>query len=197
WGCSMAISDRHTSVFDSTRVDSEVLHTLNRSEHHSPHDVLGAHPIKVDREEGVVVRSFHPDAETCDLLLGDEVLPMQPQGMGLFSVYLPQVRVPISYRLRFGFADGSSWEREDPYRFAPSIGETDLYLFNEGTHKNLWNVLGARPIEHEGTQGTAFAVWAPTAKRVSVVGEFNQWDGRLFPMRSIGNSGVWELFIPG
>ena len=125
----MTLSDRHTSVFDSTRVDSEVLHTLNRSEHHSPHDVLGAHPIKVDREEGVVVRSFHPDAETCDLLLGDEVLPMQPQGMGLFSVYLPQVRVPISYRLRFGFADGSSWEREDPYRFAPSIGETDLYLF--------------------------------------------------------------------
>ena len=129
--------------------------------------------------------------------MGSRVAAMQPQGAGLFAVFLAGARPPLNYRLRFGFGDGANWEREDPYRFTPSIGETDIYLFNEGTHRNLWNVLGSRPMEHEGSQGTAFTVWAPNAKRVSVVGEFNQWDGRLFPMRSLGNSGVWEVFLPG
>src|SRR5690606_3183833 len=193
----MSSSNRYASEFDAIAVDSEAAKALSRSEHHSPHDLLGAHPAVVGDEAGLVLRAFHPDAERCEVLRGSRVAAMQPQGAGLFAVSLAGARPPLNYRLRLGFGDGANWEREDPYRFTPSIGETDIYLFNEGTHRNLWNVLGSRPMEHEGSQGTAFTVWAPNAKRVSVVGEFNQWDGRLFPMRSLGNSGVWEVFLPG
>src|SRR5690606_24442161 len=90
-----------------------------------------------------------------------------------------------------------SWEREDPYRFGPTIGEVDLHLFGEGSHRQLWNVLGARVRVLDGIAGTGFAVWAPNAKRVSVVGHFCRWDGRVYPMRSMGGGGVWELFLPG
>ena len=193
----MTLSNKHQSVSEAIQLDPDVLRVLSRSEHHSPHDVLGVHPVIVDGEPGVVVRGFHPDAQGCDLIRGDEVISMQAQGSGVFVTFLSGQALPFDYRLRFAFSDGASWERDDPYRFVPAIGETDLYLFNEGTHRNLWHALGARYIEHQGVWGTAFAVWAPNAKRVSVVGEFNQWDGRLFPMRMVGGSGVWELFVPG
>jgi 1,4-alpha-glucan branching enzyme len=103
----------------------------------------------------------------------------------------------LRYRLRFHFADGASWEHADPYRFLPTLGDVDLHLFGEGTHRRLWEKLGARQIEIDGEIGVAFAVWAPNAERVSVVGDFCRWDGRLFPMRSLGTSGVFELFVPG
>jgi 1,4-alpha-glucan branching enzyme len=144
-----------------------------------------------------VVRAHHPDAIACTLYLGDEALPLESQGKGLFAVVLKGRSLPLAYQLEFGFPNDATWRREDPYRFAPTLGETDTYLFNEGTHRKLWNVLGARVMNHEGSQGTAFSVWAPNAKRVSLVGDFNQWDGRLLPMRSLGASGVWELFVPG
>ena len=115
---------------------------------------------------------------------------------GLFAVYLPGARFPLHYRLRFHFADGSSWETDDPYRFSPTIGDVDLYLFGEGTHRRLWEMLGARACRQDGVDGTAFAVWAPNARRVSVIGEFNRWDGRRLPMRMLG-AGVFELFVPG
>ncbi len=193
----MTQPDGHVSVLEATKPSADMLRALTRSEHHSPHDILGAHPVKVGDEEGCVVRAFHPDARSCELLYGDRAISMDPLGSGVFAAYLPKVSPPVAYRLRFGFADGASWERDDPYRFTPTVGDTDQYLFNEGTHRNLWQVLGARAIEHQGVSGTAFAVWAPNAKRVSVVGEFNQWDGRLFPMRTLGSSGIWELFVPG
>ncbi len=192
----MTLTISHASVFEAIKVDEAALRALSRSEHHSPHDILGAHPLTVENEAGVVVRAFHPDAETCVLLLDGTTMPMQPQGLGVFAAFVSGARLPLAYRLRFGFADGSHWERGDPYRFTPTVSETDLYLFNEGTHRNLWQIMGARSIEHDGCRGTAFSVWAPTAKRVSVVGEFNQWDGRLFPMRVLANSGVWEIFLP-
>ena len=114
----------------------------------------------------------------------------------LFAATIPGAKLPLRYRVRFHFDDGSPWERDDPYRFLPAIGEMDLHLFNEGTHRRLWEKLGAHPTTIDGVSGVAFAVWAPTAQRVSVIGDFAQWDGRTYPMRVLGSSGVWELFVP-
>ena len=116
---------------------------------------------------------------------------------GLFSVFVPSVKPPLSYRLRFHFADRHTWEQEDPYRFLPTLGDTDLHLFNEGNHRRLWECLGAHPRTIDGVEGVSFAVWAPNARRVSVVGDFCGWNGRRYPMRQMGSSGVFELFIPG
>jgi 1,4-alpha-glucan branching enzyme len=103
------------------------------------------------------------------------------------------------YRLEavYGGPGSPGFAFDDPYRHWPTLGDLDLHLFNEGRHRRLWEVLGAHPRAHEGVTGTAFAVWAPNAKAVRVVGDWNFWDGRAHPMRSLGNSGVWEIFLPG
>ncbi|HYO93799.1 MAG TPA: 1,4-alpha-glucan branching protein GlgB [Polyangiaceae bacterium] len=177
--------------------DSEKLAALKADRLHDPHAVLGAHPARLGPTEGAVVRSWHPDAVGCTLLVNGDARPMSPLGDGVFAAFLPGARLPLAYRLRFQFADGATWEREDPYRFLPTVGELDQHLFGEGTHRRLWDVLGAHVRSAEGTLGTSFAVWAPNAQRVSLVGEFNRWDGRLLPMRQLGLSGIWELFVPG
>jgi len=165
--------------------------------HHDPHSVLGAHPATQKGVAGVIVRAMHHAAESVELLLeGAEARPMSRLADGNFAAFLPKANVPLRYRVRFHFADGTLWERDDPYRFAPTLGELDLHLFNEGTHRRLWEKLGAHPMTVDGVAGVAFAVWAPNAQRVSVVGDFSYWDGRLLPMRSLGASGVWELFVP-
>src|SRR5262249_17033015 len=110
---------------------------------------------------------------------------------------LPRETLPLDYRLRFTYDDGSEWIHGDPYRFPPTLGDIDLHLFNEGTHRRLWCVLGAHVRTVLDVQGVSFAVWAPNARRVSVVGDFSRWDGRQFPMRMLGSSGVWEIFVPG
>ena len=165
--------------------------------HHEPHRILGAHPAVNGRTEGAVLRAFHPDAQAVWALVGESSYRLHPLGQGLFGTFLPRAPLPLAYRLRFEFSDGARWERDDPYRFLPSVGETDRYLFNEGNHRRLWEFLGAHACTHEGVKGVRFAVWAPAASRVSVVGDFCGWDGRLFPMRVLGSSGVWELFVPG
>jgi 1,4-alpha-glucan branching enzyme len=140
---------------------------------------------------------MHPDATGVELLVdGHEALPMEREMGALFSVFVPEATLPMRYRVRFHFAGGASWERDDPYRFLPTIGEVDAHLFAEGTHRRLWEKLGAHVRTIDGTRGVAFAVWAPNARRVSVVGEFCAWDGRVYPMRSIGSTGLWEAFIP-
>jgi len=163
---------------------------------HEPHALLGAHAARLGETDGVVVRGYHPDAVEATLVYGTELVSMKPLGNGLFAAFVPAVQPPIAYRLRFHFADGQVWERQDPYRFLPTLGPLDQYLFGEGTHSNLWRVLGAHLRVVDQVRGTAFSVWAPNAKRVSLVGDFNRWDGRLFPMRALGSSGVWELFVP-
>ena len=100
------------------------------------------------------------------------------------------------YRLDVSYGD-DTYEVDDPYRWLPTLGEVDLHLIGEGRHEELWNALGARPMTHQGATGTAFTVWAPNARGVRVVGDFNYWDGTAHPMRSLGSSGVWELFVPG
>jgi 1,4-alpha-glucan branching enzyme len=170
---------------------------LLAGEHSSPHSILGLHPASADGKSGAIVRAFHPDAVVADCLPPNgDWLALEPQGGGLFSLFLPGVTPPCDYRLRFRFDDGNTWERRDPYRFLPTLGDMDLYLFGEGNHRDLWKLLGAHPRRVEGIDGVSFAVWAPNARRVSVVGDFCRWDGRLFPMRQLGASGIFELFIP-
>ncbi|MCL4135938.1 UNVERIFIED_CONTAM: hypothetical protein GTU68_000947 [Idotea baltica] len=118
-----------------------------------------------------------------------------PDAPGLFHGIAARRRKPFAYRLRFG-AGEEVWEAQDPYRFGPVLGEIDEYLIGEGAHQQLWKVLGAHLVTHEGSEGTHFAVWAPNASRVSVVGAFNNWDGRRNVMRPRGQTGVWELFLP-
>jgi 1,4-alpha-glucan branching enzyme len=163
--------------------------------HHNPHSILGAHP----GPEGVVVRALRPLATSVTVILDDgRTFAMTHLYQGLFTVTLPEEKVP-DYRLATAYP-GEQPDKavaEDPYRFLPVLGEFDLHLIAEGRHEELWRVLGAHVREVGQVTGTSFAVWAPNALGVRVSGDFNYWDGRTFPMRSLGNSGVWELFIPG
>jgi 1,4-alpha-glucan branching enzyme len=166
---------------------------LIAGEFHDPHAVLGAHAGQGD----VVIRAMHPDAETAEVVLQNGKIEMtRIHPGGLFAAIVKNAGPSISYRIRFKFADGNSWERGDPYSFLPTLGDLDLYLHGEGTHRRLYERLGAHRREIDGQDGVSFAVWAPTAKGVSLVGDFNRWDARLFPMRMVGGSGVWELFVP-
>ncbi len=177
--------------------DKRAVKRLLAGEHHDPHNLLGAHPGKAGDDDGVIVRAYHPDANRVDCLLADgQTLSLEPTNTGLFACFLAGAELPLRYRLRFHFPNGDQWERGDPYRFMPTLGEMDLHLFNEGTHRRLWTCLGAHVRHIDGDDGIAFAVWAPGAQRVSVVGDFCRWDGRLFPMRALGSSGIFEIFIP-
>jgi 1,4-alpha-glucan branching enzyme len=164
--------------------------------HATPHDVLGAHRACIGGADGVALRAWHPDAIGVDVLWSDGQTDALSGENGLYGGFFAGRTVPATYRLRFRFADGNAWERDDPYRFLPTLGDVDLHLLNEGTHRRLGERLGARPLTIDGVAGTAFAVWAPAARRVSVVGDFCRWDGRLLPMRQLGSSGVFELFVP-
>ncbi|MDO5706457.1 MAG: 1,4-alpha-glucan branching protein GlgB [Paracoccus sp. (in: a-proteobacteria)] len=156
---------------------------LNQGRHDRAFDVLGLH-------DGWLVALSPDTADLTALTSGGEV-PMTRIAGDLFSA-----RVAGDYRLRARFGNGDVLDYDDPYRFGPVLGETDLYLLGEGTHRQLWRALGAHVMTHQGVDGTHFAVWAPNARRVSVVGDFNAWDGRRHPMRRLGASGVWEIFIP-
>src|SRR5437867_2976305 len=173
---------------------------LMAGEHSHPHDILGAHPATIGGMTGVIVRGMTPDAIAAECVLADgQIVRLELEASGLvnlFGAFIPGATLPLHYRLRFHFLDGAVWERDDPYRFLPTIGDVDLHLFNEGTHRRLWEKLGAHLRTMDGIDGVSFAVWAPNARRVSVVGDFCGWDGRIFPMRSMGSSGVHELFVP-
>jgi 1,4-alpha-glucan branching enzyme len=173
---------------------------LLAGEHPDPHSILGAHLATVGGKRGAVIRALAPSAAHVECLLGERLfVPLEPQAHGLIDLYaafIPGAKLPLDYRLRVVYPDGTMVERADPYRFLPTLGDVDLHLFNEGTHRQLWKKLGAHVRIVDGIQGVSFAVWAPNARRVSVIGDFCDWDGRFFPMRRIGASGVWELFIP-
>ncbi|MFE0460542.1 1,4-alpha-glucan branching protein GlgB [Kitasatospora sp. NPDC058965] len=159
--------------------------------HHDPHAVLGVHPVR----GGVAVRVLRPGADSVVLDTPLGRIALAPADDGLFTGLLSP-DWSASYRLLVHDAHGVRVE-EDGYRLPPTLGELDLHLIGEGRHEQLWQVLGARPCEVAGTAGTAFAVWAPNAEGVRLVGDFNYWDGTGAPMRSLGASGVWELFVPG
>lgn len=178
----------------------QVTELLVRGAHRSPHSALGAHPAQLDGVQGVVVRALFPSAVSVEVVLSDSdgvTRPMHDHHNGLHTLFLPNLHMPVRYRLRIGQPDGSAIERDDPYRFLPTVGEVDLHLFGEGRHMRLWEKLGAHLRVMDGVSGTAFAVWAPNATRVALIGSFNAWDTRVHPMRALGTSGVWELFVPG
>jgi len=162
--------------------------------YHDPHSVLGAH----EYAGGVTVRTLAPLAHEVAVLLPDgTAVPMEHEYDGIWVVALARPELP-SHRLRVTWTQGAEpVELEEPYRFLPTIGELDLHLIREGRHEELWRALGAHLATLDGVEGTSFAVWAPNARAVQVVGSFNGWDGRLHALRSLGASGVWEVFVPG
>lgn len=164
---------------------------LIQSEHYDPHLVLGLHPYF---EQGQVIRLWRPDAAEVHLeVFGSIVQANKIHDAGLFEYPVPNETTMYDYRIYH--TDGRLVH--DPYTFLPTIGELDHYLFAQGVHYQIYKVLGAHPMNHQGVEGTSFAVWAPSAKRVSLVADFNHWDGRINPMRCLGHSGIWELFVPG
>ncbi len=167
-----------------------------------PHGALGMHPVTVKKKSALVVRAFLSDAKSCEVVdVESDDGPRYPLKRlsedGFFEGVIEGRESVFRYRLRVETYDLEVRQFYDPYSFLPTIGESDLYLFNEGNEHRIFEKLGSRPRVHEGVPGVSFAVWAPNASRVSVVGSFNNWDGRYHPMRSMGGSGVWELFIPG
>jgi len=165
--------------------------------HSDPFSVLGQHSV----DGKLTFRVFHPDADAIEVLdakTGRKAasLAAVPGAQGLFVGVAERRKNPFAYRLHI--TNGPhEWEAEDPYRFGPVLGELDEHLIAEGAHLDLWKVLGAHVMVHDGVAGTHFAVWAPNARRVSVIGDFNAWDGRRNPMRQRGRTGVWEIFMPG
>jgi 1,4-alpha-glucan branching enzyme len=167
-----------------------------------PHALLGMHPHTQDGRRGLVVRALVQDAVDCEVVdYTREPEARYPMGkhhpLGFFEAFLGDRQEVFPYRLRITKTNGEIRQFYDPYRFLPTLGEQDVYFFNEGTDHRVYQKLGAHVRTVDGAPGVSFAVWAPNAARVSVVGDFNRWDGRFHPMRSLGNSGVWELFVPG
>ena len=168
--------------------ESEI-EALVQARHPDPFGLLGLQTAR----GGMVLRAFVPGAETVAI---DGLALQCRHPDGFFEALLPGHHSRVPYRLQ-ARNTMSSWEIDDPYRYGPVLGPTDDHLFAEGTHQALYARLGAHLITHEGSEGVHFAVWAPNAKRVSVVGDFNAWDGRRHQMRRRIDSGVWEIFAPG
>jgi 1,4-alpha-glucan branching enzyme len=172
------------------RISPAEIDRIVDGKHHDPHSILGAHPGPA----GTVVATLRPLADSVAVVLPDgRRFPMQHLHQGVFAATLPVTQVP-DYRLAVIYPGLPETVTDDPYRHLPTLGEIDLHLIAEGRHEQLWQVLGAHA--NEKADGTAFAVWAPNAQGVRVIGDFNHWDGRAHPMRSLGRSGVWELFVP-
>ena len=174
---------------------------LLRAEHTDPFGTLGPHEVERNGARHVIVRVLHPFAREIAILIDGQTIPAERiEPAGLFEATLPYGTAfplgPDRYHLRIHWDDGGTSEIADTYAFPPVLTEFDLHLFGEGTHQELYEKMGAHVREVAGVRGVAFCVWAPNALRVSVVGDFNRWDGRMSPMRSRGGSGIWEIFIP-
>ena len=190
------------------KISKADLKSLLAARHPQPHSLLGMHLAKQGRSVGMVVRALIRDAAECSVIDARDPAALMAGGAvrwpmkllapeGFFEVFIPNQREFFRYQLRVMLRDGEIRQRADPYSFLPTLGEQDVYLFNEGNEHRIYRKLGAHVRLIDGVAGVSFAVWAPTARRVSVVGNFNHWDGRYHPMRSLGASGVWELFVPG
>ena len=163
---------------------------------HDPFSWLGRHKHP---KGGLIIRAFKVRAEKMWLVpeVGPALVMTRIEGTDIFESHWKEGGFENPYQFRIENIEGHSWEEEDVYRFGSMLGEMDLHLIGEGNHFEKYRILGAHVREHEGVNGVGFAVWAPAADRVSVVGNFNHWDGREHQMRVRGSSGIWELFIPG
>jgi 1,4-alpha-glucan branching enzyme len=174
---------------------------LIQARHPDPFAVLGPHVCRDEGATALAIRAFLPGARTVEVLSAEAgVVPRTMQQLhpeGLFEAIYPGRAAPFRYRLAVADGSGRTREIEDPYRFPSTLSDFDRLLLAEGTHYRAYERLGAHPTVLEGVAGIVFAVWAPNARRVSVVGDFNDWDGRRHPMRLHPGPGVWELFLPG
>ena len=177
----------------------DIFHIVN-GEHSDPHTVLGMHEMEEDGRKAVVVRAFLPNAAgitVIDYANKRKKYPMERlHADGFFEVTIADREEWFRYQLEYTDADGNTWRSYDPYSFSPTLSEFDRHLFGAGSHYELYEKMGGRLMTHEGARGAAFSVWAPNAKAVSVIGDFNNWDARRSPMRRLGESGIWELFLP-
>lgn len=179
---------------DVATVDLEQIDQIVDGRHHDPHSILGPHQVG----EEIVLRALRPMADSVTALVDGERIPLAHLHRGVWQATLPTRQIP-DYRLEVTYGR-LTYPADDPYRFWPTVGEIDRHLIGEGRHEQLWQVLGAHehvyasPLGDVG--GVSFAVWAPNAQGIRVVGDFNHWDATAHPMRSLGSSGVWELFVP-
>lgn len=178
---------------NADHIDQGAIDAIAQARHGDPFAVLGPHDV----DGGCVVRAFVPDADAIDILARDTMLPLASMARldkaGFWSAMMP---TRVGYRLRIT-QDGVTRLIEDAYAFPSALGDLDLYLLAEGRHREIGRTLGAHLAVMDGIAGVRFAVWAPNARRVSVVGSFNHWDGRIHPMRLHNRAGVWDLFVPG
>ena len=175
---------------------SEIERIVN-GDHCDPFAVLGMHIVSTEKGQALAVHTFQPGAKSVYLASETERYPLQQHRQtGFFEIILPQHQTPFSYRLHITYADGHEITIADPYSFPPVLSDFDLHLHSEGNHHHIYDHLGAHPTEFHKQSGVHFAVWTPNAQRVSVVGDFNAWNGCQHPMRNRGSTGIWELFIP-
>ena len=182
------------SIILTSKLDKATLNALADGRHFDPFALLGIH----DERNARMVRTLQPHAISVALLVNglDAALPMEKvHPAGVFEIEMPTRK--RSYRLRLTFADGNDLDIQDAYRFPSMLGDLDLYLMGQGSHRDIFRKMGAHPTRLLGVSGTFFAVWAPNASRISVIGEFNDWDGRRHVMRLHPGNGLWEIFIPG
>jgi 1,4-alpha-glucan branching enzyme len=189
----------HLAELESASLlDAAALEALAGGYHGAPFDALGMHTAAEGSPRALVIRTLQPQAEAVGVVRNHVATGMRRvHPDGLFEAVFPEETEFFPYRLSITLPGGRQYEIDDPYRFAPVLSDFDLHLMSEGNHLRLYRRLGAHLMEHQGTRGVTFALWAPNAERVSVIGDFNQWDGRRHPMRPRGGSGVWEIFIPG
>ena len=176
--------------------EAEGFQLLAEGRHHSPHSILGLHQDGKDW----VIRALRPFAKSVTAKGKKESFELTHRLGGVWE-YQGKGKLPGDYRLVTSYESVSDWVSDDPYRYLPMIGDLDLHLIGEGRHEQLWQALGAHFVEQSDslgdTSGVSFTVWAPNAQAVRVVGDFNSWDGTSYPMRSMGGTGIWELYIPG
>ena len=177
------------------------IEALVQGKHSDPFAILGPHVFQQKAESGVAIRVFLPEVEKVTVVPQEGGLPAQPMTRihpdGLFEAVFAGRQEVFPYRLRWTKAGGTETEIEDPYRFPSTLSDYDLYLLGEGAHFRVYEKLGPHVVSLEGVPGVRFGVWAPNARRVSLVGDFNGWDGRVHPMRLHPGNGIWEIFIPG
>ena len=199
----------------AVQVNQGDLDQVSNATFYNPHAILGAHLAEGEQAQYTTVRVLRPFAKTVTIVTQTGEYEARHEFNGVFVAIVPSVAnddggysVP-DYRVKVSYEDVPETIQDDPYRYLPTVGEMDMYLFGEGRHERLWDALGAHVREYDdpmgGVDGTpgekvtgvSFAVWAPNAHAVRVIGSFNGWDGRCHAMRELGSSGVWELFIPG
>lgn len=198
WSAGFHFREATMSESNTTTVHPDEQLAIVTATHGQPFRVLGPHAEGHDGSRRLVIRTFQPQASRVWVVVKGAAAPVEATRIhadGLFEARV-DAAPDVAYVLRIE-AGGATAEIEDPYRFASSVSDFDLHLMREGTHYRLWEKMGAHRTRIDGVDGVRFVVWAPNARRVSVVGDFNAWDGRRHPMRMHESNGLWELFIPG